>query len=264
MFDFILGVVQGLSEFLPISSSGHISLLNKLMNNLSENLSLSILVHVGTVFSIFVYYFRSFVSGSKVLNDFKLLLRLARVFALGLLPAAVVGVLFKSQIESIFINFLFVPIGFLLTASVLLMGQKFLKEEKGIQEVRLQDLSYWPVSRALAVGLAQCLSILPGVSRSGLTISTALICGASFHQAAFFSFLISIPIILGGGLLSFFQGDLQSLSITSSIISFSSSFIFGLLGLHWVHVYLKSGKWYVFALYLMILSFVSFYLYFSQ
>ena len=208
MKEVILGGIQGLSEFLPISSSGHVSLFNQLTASMNKNFAFVIWTHLGTVGSILFYYRRNFFQLSQAF-DKAALKPLVLIFSLSLAPAVLLGLGFRSQIEALFSNFLAVPCGFLVTACTLAATHYFfLRGPGGPSSAQEKDiwgaLAKISYKQALYIGLAQCFAIIPGVSRSGMTISVALMLGLPFYQAAFFSFLISIPLILGGALLGFF------------------------------------------------------------
>lgn len=189
----LLGIVQGIAEFLPISSSGHLVVINELLKRFSsvtvsdDTAAMVIALHLGTLFSILVVYRR----------ELAVIWRRPRVVALvilGTIPAAMIGILLKSRLEATFHNPLLVGCGWLLTAVTLWFSQR-LEHKSGLVET----LRPW---QALVIGMFQAVSALVrGFSRSGSTISGGLICGLRRESATEFSFLLAIPVIAGGALM---------------------------------------------------------------
>lgn len=204
----IIGIVQGLTEFLPISSSAHLIFIQKLLGVEQANLAFDTLLHMGTLIAVIGYYFKdiielikAFLSSIKDIfqrnfkkefkdNEYK---RLAWLIIIGTIPVGLIGVLFKSAIESLF-NSIMIPAFFLLiTGFLLYTSQRMNIGEKNIKETGIKN--------AIVVGCAQGLAIIPGISRSGATISASLYSGFNKEFAAKFSFLLAIPAILGATLV---------------------------------------------------------------
>ncbi|MGB2768418.1 MAG: undecaprenyl-diphosphate phosphatase [Candidatus Zixiibacteriota bacterium] len=199
----ILGIVQGLTEFLPISSSGHLVLGEYLLKVKFDDISFEVFLHLGTFLSVVVVFrrkigsmatavwlkARSVLTGEAVASGVEDL-RLLWMIVVGSIPAAVAGLLFKGYIETSFSSILLVSLMLLFTGTALFLTQ-FFKAGRG----------RFNLGNALLVGLAQALAMLPGVSRSGLTISTAIYAGVDRSRAAEFSFLLSLPAILGASLV---------------------------------------------------------------
>jgi undecaprenyl-diphosphatase len=186
----VLGIVQGATEFLPVSSSGHLVVTQALLGIDPPGVVLEVLVHVATLFAVVVVYWRRIgdltakcFRGDRESWRFVLLLGLATI------PGAVVGVLLNDVVERAFSSLVVVGIGFIVTGTVLWSTRRV--ADAGTREVR-------PMT-ALLVGLAQAVAILPGVSRSGSTISAALWLGLEPVAAAEFSFLMAVVIIAGSG-----------------------------------------------------------------
>lgn len=200
----ILGIVQGLTEFLPVSSSGHLALIEQLFGLTGGNLRFEVFVHLGTLVSVVVVFrhriaklLRAVVK-ARVYSDRGRLrftdenLRLALLLALATVPAAVVGYLLDDAVERAFQSPVAVS-AFLLATGAVLFVTRFVRAGG-------ERMNWW---RSLAVGCAQAVAILPGISRSGSTICTGIYCGVRQEDAAEFSFLLSIPVILGAGVLKF-------------------------------------------------------------
>ena len=199
----ILGIVQGLTEFLPVSSSGHLVIGEFLLKVKFDDISFEVFLHLGTFFSVVVVFRRNIWSMAKAvwLKVRSVLtggsatsgsedLHLAWMIVVGSLPAGAAGLLFKSYVEASFSSVLLVSIMLLFTGTALFLTSFF---KAGRVRLRWSD--------ALLVGLAQALAMLPGISRSGLTISTAIFARVERSRAAEFSFLLSLPAILGASLV---------------------------------------------------------------
>lgn len=199
MIVLVLAVVQGVGEFLPISSSGHLVILGALLNegldaglSKAENFQLNIALHFGTLISILIAYRHDL---RQVLGKPKL----CAAIILATIPAAVLGMLFKKRVEATFSNPLLVGFNLLITATLLALGQHFGKNIRPLEELRLRD--------AGVVGCFQAVSLLMrGVSRSGSTMTGGLLMGLRREAAATFSFLIAIPAL--GGATALMAKDL--------------------------------------------------------
>ncbi len=200
LFDIlILALIQGVTEFLPISSSGHLVLANALLGLEEPGIVTEIVLHLGTLLAVFVYFrgdlaglvrgLMRFLGGERG-EEARSAMRMTAAIAIGTLPAVVAGLLLGDLIESLYENPLESAIELVATGLVLL----------STLWVRRGDGIVGPV-RALVIGLFQALSMLPGISRSGTTIAGGLYLGVRPEEAARFSFLLSIPAILGAGIL---------------------------------------------------------------
>ena len=217
----ILGIVQGLTEFLPISSSGHLEIASYILKtNPSENLMFTVVVHIATAISI-IYVFRKdineiikgLIQFKKKQLDFILKILISSV------PVGVVGVLFEKEVESFFTGNIVLVGSMLLITAALLFFTYFKKDDSK------KNISY---TDAIAIGLAQALAILPGISRSGSTISMALLLNVNREKATKFSFLMVLVPIFGILILKSIKGFTE-ISETSNIILFESSYVFGFI-----------------------------------
>ncbi len=228
-----LGIVQGLTEFLPISSSGHLVLFSNILN-VESSISFDVAVHIGTLFAVLVFYRK------KLFALIKSPVTFMKHIILASLPAAFSALFFKTEIEKLF-NMRFLPIGFMLSAVMLYLSDK-LSGEKSVDN-----------KSALSAGLFQAIALLPGVSRSGSTIFGARLLNAKKEESVDFSFLMSIPVIVGGGLLTVFDSAYAFEPISFSIGA-ASAFIFGLISIKLTVTAVKKSKMKYFAIYLAILS----------
>ena len=248
---FLLGILQGATEFLPVSSSGHLVLVPWLLGWHSPGLAFGAVVHWGTALAVVAYFWRDWVSiaqaafrslHSRSLADSKA--RLAWLILFGTVPAALLGYLLEDFFEGMFAR----PIaaaGFLLVTAALLITS----ERLGRRQRDLHTLA-WP--DALLVGLAQALAIFPGISRSGATIAAGLARGLRREPAARFSFLLATPIILGAGLLKVVDlaqvGDLAAQVPTFVVGSLAAGAV-GFGCIHFLLRYLQRHRLYPFAVY---------------
>ncbi len=217
----ILGIVQGLTEFLPISSSGHLEIASYILKtNPSENLMFTVVVHIATAISI-IYVFRKDINDiikgliqfKKKQVDFILKILISSV------PVAVVGVLFEKEVESFFTGNIVLVGSMLLITAALLFFTYFKKDDSK------KNISY---TDAIVIGLAQALAILPGISRSGSTISMALLLNVNREKATKFSFLMVLVPIFGILILKSIKGFAE-ISESSNLILFESSYVFGFI-----------------------------------
>ena len=217
----ILGIVQGLTEFLPISSSGHLEIASYILKtNPSENLMFTVVVHIATAISI-IYVFRKdineiikgLIQFKKKQLDFILKILISSV------PVGVVGVLFEKEVESFFTGNIVLVGSMLLITAALLFFTYFKKDDSK------KNISY---TDAIAIGLAQALAILPGISRSGSTISMALLLNVNREKATKFSFLMVLVPIFGILILKSVKGFTE-ISETSNLILFESSYVIGFI-----------------------------------
>ena len=255
----ILGIVQGLTEFLPISSSGHLEIASYILKtNPSENLMFTVVVHIATAISI-IYVFRKdineiikgLIQFKKKQLDFILKILISSV------PVGVVGVLFEKEVESFFTGNIVLVGSMLLITAALLFFTHFKKDDSK------KNISY---TDAIAIGLAQALAILPGISRSGSTISMALLLNVNREKATKFSFLMVLVPIFGILILKSIKGFTE-ISETSNLILFESSYVFGFISALFSGVFackmmlkiVKESKLFYFSAYCLLIGSIGIY-----
>jgi undecaprenyl-diphosphatase len=247
----LLGILQGATEFIPVSSSGHLVLVPWLLGWPEPGLAFDVIVHWGTVLALLAVFWRDLyrllLAGLKSLRTRSLADPQARIawwIVVGTIPAVIIGYLFEDFFEALFST----PVaaaGFLLVTGLILT----LSERVGTQNREADEMRWYD---ALLVGLAQAAAIAPGISRSGATIAAGLLRGVERTAAARFSFLLSVPAILGAGVLSLL--DLVSEGILTSdlfllVSGFVAAAISGYLCIRFLLGYLRRGRLYVFAAY---------------
>lgn len=252
----ILGIVQGITEFLPISSSGHLIIVEQFMGlEMSELKSFDVAVHVGTLFTILFYFradvwklLKSFIGlfGKKELRE-KKSEELIWFIILGTIPAVIVGFTLEDQIDGFFRDSEKVAMAMLLVAGLFIISElikkRFYKENKSLS-----------LGKVMFIGLMQAMALIPGVSRSGSTISAGLMGGLDREEAARFSFLLGIPAIAGAGILTALNADSSDLSYLVLFVGFISAFLSGLLSVSLLMKFLKNHSLMVFAVYLAIFA----------
>jgi undecaprenyl-diphosphatase len=248
----LLGIIQGLTEFLPISSSGHLEIGHALLGIKNENNLLFVIdVHVATVLSTIVVFRKDI--GSLLQDLFKFQWNASTKYIAMLLfssvPIVIVGLLFKDEIESLFTgNLFFVGFMLLFTAALLTLTVYVKNSDKKIT-----------FAKAFIIGLAQTLAILPGISRSGSTIATGILLKVKKEDVARFSFLMVLIPILGAAVLDIFSGDIttQHVNITNLLAGFVAAFITGLAACSWMIKIVKRGKLIYFAIYCALIGLIA-------
>lgn len=185
----LLAIVQGFTEFFPVSSSGHLLVFQKLLDFTTLPLVYDIFFHLGTLLAVAVYFFKDLKPLALRFYE-KDNARLLLLLAIASLPTALIGLLFKDAFEALFTRTSYLGLAFLFTA-VVLLASRFLRLKKKVPDF----------AAAFLIGIAQGIAIIPGVSRSGMTIAVALVLGLGFEFSFRFSFLLSIPAVLGALLL---------------------------------------------------------------
>lgn len=248
----LLGIVQGITEFLPVSSSGHLQLAKELLGvELENNITFDVTLHAATVLSTIVVLWRELwqlLRGafSKSFNDEQ---RYILNVVVSMIPAGVVGVLFADQIEALFSSLWFVGLMLLLTAALLTFA--YYAKPRQRSEITTRD--------AFIIGLAQAAATMPGLSRSGSTIATGLLLGCEKSKVAHFSFIMVIPVILGKMLLDILSGEMAAMSVETGVLisGFVAAFVSGALACKFMIEIVKRGKLIWFALYCAVVGLVA-------
>lgn len=242
----ILGIVQGLTEFLPVSSSGHLELAKWLLHDDSlaaESMLMTVTLHAATALATLVVFRKDVV---KILRDlFKFQwndgTKFAALIVVSMIPAAIVGVLFDDLLERLFDRqIVLVAVMLIITGLLLFLADRAKSTEKAVD---------W--KDAVIIGLAQAVAILPGISRSGATISTSVMLGIDREKAARFSFLMVVPLILGKMAKDLLDGEFSAsaVSVTELGIGFVAAFVTGILACVWMISLVKKAKLRWFAYY---------------
>jgi undecaprenyl-diphosphatase len=247
----IFGVIQGLTEFLPVSSSGHLELAKFFLGDESlaeESLLMTVTLHAATALSTIVVFRKDILVLLRGLFSFQWNTdtQFIAKIVLSMLPAVLVGVLLEEQIESLFSKrILLVAFLLIITGLLLFLADRAKNTDKAVG-----------FPSALGIGIAQAIAILPGISRSGATISTAVLLGIDREKAARFSFLMVIPLILGKMLKDLLEGDLSQASINwlPLGIGFIAAFLTGLLACIWMIRLVKGSKLTYFSIYCFIIA----------
>lgn len=247
----IIGIIQGLTEFLPVSSSGHIELSKAILGvNLDNNLEFSIAVHVATVLSTLLVFRKDIIDLFSGFFSFKLNDQTHYVFKLliSAIPVGIIGVVFKDQIESLFEGNL-VVVGAMLLLTAMLLALTRLIKPKATKPIGYID--------SIIIGLAQAVAVMPGLSRSGATISTGLLIGKNRDEVARFSFLMVIIPVLGAAFLDIVKGDISNVLTAPVIAGFIAAFISGFLACSFMLRIVRKGNLYWFAIYCALIGIVA-------
>lgn len=250
----ILGIIQGLTEFLPVSSSGHLELGKAIFGDDSlpeESLLFTVVVHAATALSTVVIFRKDVLEILKGLFQFKRNeeSEFSVKVLISMIPAAVVGILFDEQIEALFSrNILLVGGMLILTGLLLFLADKAKDTNK--------DVSF---KNAFIIGLSQAVAILPGISRSGATISTSVLLGIDRSKAARFSFLMVVPLILGKIAKDILDGALTSDFVNSMplVVGFTGAFVAGLIACQWMISLVRKAQLRYFSYYCFVVGFVA-------
>lgn len=246
-----LGVIQGLTEFLPISSSGHLVLIQRFLQ-LKAGLLFNISVHLGSMLAIIIFFRRDLVRILKGIDIRNLKdnvqTRMLWFILVGSIPTALIGLIYKKKFIHLLDHIPLVGLMFILTGTLLWLSDRVRFENKGILRMKASD--------ALLIGLMQGIAVMPGISRSGSTIAIGMFCGLKRELAMRFSFLLFLPAIFGAMLLQL--GDLKegigSIGLVSLILGTCVSFLSSWLALHLLWGILKRRKLRIFSYYCWILS----------
>ncbi len=258
----ILGAVQGLSEFLPISSSGHLALLPHILG-VETGLAFDTVLHIGTLLAIFSFFWKdimnlikgfllSLIDLTEGFDTFKKGLtevpekRFSWLIIIGTIPTGILGILLKDAIENTFRGTAF--IGFFLIVTGLIL---YYSERHSSGNITVSNMSF---TQSVIIGICQGLAVLPGISRSGATIASGLCLGLEREYAARYSFLLSIPAVLGAGLIQIKDITTIDAPLTVLLAGFVSSIIFGYLAIKLLMKMIKGWSLDIFAYYCWIVG----------
>lgn len=246
----LLGIIQGLTEFLPVSSSGHLELAKFFLGDDSaaeESLLMTIVLHAATALSTIVIFRKDILEIIQGLFAFKNneATRFSLKIILSMIPAALIGLLFEDTIEQLFAQQIPLVAGMLVVTGLLL----FLADRAQTTEKNVRWLD------ALLIGIAQAIAILPGISRSGATISTSVLLGIDREKAARFSFLMVVPLILGKMAKDVLDGEFnETPNLIPLLIGFTAAFITGLFACQWMIKLVKNSQLSYFAIYCFVVA----------
>lgn len=242
----ILGLVQGLTEFLPISSSGHLVILQRIFAINENQLLISVLLHFGTLIPVLIVFRKDIfeiLSFKKSKRHFIFLIIVASI------PTALMGIFFEDFFEKLFSSTISTAFMLIVTGFILLLGDRLANYDNTITNFKWLN--------AILVGLAQGFAIIPGISRSGSTITASLIQGLKKEDAARFSFILSIPVIGGAGLLKVFDAvsvGVNNFNVTAMALGILSSIVSGYIAIRYFIYILKKQKLIYFSYYCWILG----------
>lgn len=247
----LLGIIQGLTEFLPVSSSGHLELAKALFGDITmqeESMLMTVVLHAATALSTIVVFRKDIYEIVKGIIRWQWNEEMRFVVKVGIsmIPAGLVGILLETQIEGLFQGqIILVGLMLLVTGVLLFVADKAKTREKGV--------GFWD---SLIIGISQAVAILPGISRSGATISTSVLLNIDRTKAARFSFLMVIPLILAKMLLDIFSGTLSESTIGAVPLSvgFLAAFIVGALACTWMIRLVRNAKLKYFAFYCFVVG----------
>jgi len=251
---FILGLIQGVTEFFPVSSTAHLVLLPWFFNWKDPGLPFNVALHIGTLFSLIYYFWNEW---KKIIIDFIDGLinmdfskspygRLGLFIVIASIPGGVMGLLFEKQASGVFRNPLFIALTLSFFALILFFSDRYLSKIKSISEMNILD--------CLIIGIFQGLAIIPGVSRSGIAITGALIRGFRRDEAAKFSFLIAAPIIAGAAIFESRKLDFSVVMSVPFVVGLLSSAVFGFLAIKYLLRFVQNNSYNVFVIYRILLA----------
>jgi undecaprenyl-diphosphatase len=247
----ILGIVQGLTEFLPVSSSGHLELAKVIFGDNSvpkESLTFTVVLHFATALSTLVIFRKDVIEIIKGLFQFKKNeeFMFSVKIIISMIPATIIGLMFEEELEAFFNgNVLLVGFMLLITGLLLFLADKAKNTDKNVSNLN-----------AFIIGVSQAIAMLPGISRSGATISSSVLLGVDRTKAARFSFLMVVPVILGKVAKDFMGGSISFSDENFGVMAagFAASFIAGLLACSWMISLVKKSKLYYFSAYCFIVG----------
>ena len=243
----ILGIIQGITEFLPVSSSGHLALIQNLIGEV--NVSFDVILHMATLLAVLVYFSKDIWNLIKGFFSFSWKderFRTCIYIIIASIPIALIGYGFRYFIYSLFNNLYVVSLGFFISGMFLFTASFVSKRNKKFN-----------LRNTFVIGLAQVLALVPGISRSGSTVSTGMLQGMDREKAIRFSFLLAIPAMIGAVLVNFTDIKPGTVEILPFVIGFIFAFVFGLFAINLFMKWLKIKRFRYFAYYCWILALIS-------
>ena len=243
----ILGILQGLTEFLPISSSGHLMLFENIFGIESENLFFNVLLHFATLIAVVIIFWKDVVDIIKHPFGNKM-----QAIVLATIPTVILALIVKFVFDE-FALMAFLGFGFLISAVVISVSTALQKRKPMYNTLSVDN------KKGLIIGIVQGFAVLPGVSRSGSTICASLILGVEREESAKFSFLISIPVIIGGLVFEIVEGVQSGFGDVNTlvcVVGFISAFVVALFTIKLMMKIVKKGNWWIFAAYLFIIAII--------
>lgn len=249
----LLGIIQGLTEFLPVSSSGHLEIFKVFLDfsyDSTNSLFFTLIVHLATALSAIIYFWKevkeiimSLISFKKDENTF-----FAFYILVSMIPAGLAGYFFESEINYLFNgNLILVGFMLILTSFILYLSDRFNNSNKKLN-----------LKSSLIIGFTQALAILPGISRSGATIGTSIFLGLNRDIAAKFSFLMVVPVIFGSSLKIIFDNEIDfNNNISNYLVGFSAALISGYYACKWMIIFVKKSKLIYFSIYCLLIGILS-------
>jgi len=246
LYEIFLAFIQAATEFFPVSSSGHLALVEIVFKQ-KPNILFFTFLHLASLFAVIIFTRKEII---KLLSFEKQYRKMWLYLVIATIPAAVIGSFFNSRIESSFSSILFLSLAFIFTGTILIFTRFY----------RYYSEINWKIS--LFVGFFQVFALFPGISRSGMTISAGLFTGLNKEEAAKFSFLISIPVIFGAFLLELIKTTVNLSLMYLWVIPFLICFVFSLLFLNFLCYIIKKGNFWMFSFYCFLVGIASLLLYF--
>jgi len=246
LYEIFLAVIQAATEFFPISSSGHLALAEIIFKH-KPNMLFFLVLHLASLLAVIIFTRKEIIKLILFDREYR---KMWIYLIIATIPAAIFGYFFSSRIESSFSSLLFLSFAFIFTGIILL----FTKFSSVFSDINWKNSFF--------IGLFQVLALFPGVSRSGMTISSGLFTGLKKEEAAKFSFLLAIPIISGAFLLELIKTPINLPLMYSWIMPFFVCVIFSLLFLNFLYYIIKKGNFWMFSFYCFLIGILSFGLYF--
>jgi len=239
----IFGMVQGITEFLPISSSGHLVLVQYIFGIEEPPVSFFVLLHVGSLAAVLLYFWRDWLNLFGLRKDMKVYQqnpKLLLYIIIATIPAIIFGLLFNDTAESLIFSPIVVAFLIVIGSFILFLADKLFAKDVSMEKMTLKN--------SVVIGIAQILALVPGVSRSGMTIAGARVCGLNREDAARFSFLIATPIIAGAGVMQLKHLINDGVDIVM-IVGMLVSFVVAILTIHYFLAFIKKVSYAVFLYY---------------